>query len=429
VKGEGYTSRLSSQLDLEDELSKKTKPFEVPKSLLWEAWRRVKANKGAEGIDDQTIKQFESDLSKNLYRIWNRISSGSYFPPAVKAVEIPKKSGGIRVLGIPTVSDRVAQTAVTLVLELKLEPTFHEDSYGYRPGKSAHDALAITRERCWQYDWVLEYDIRGLFDHLNHDLLLKALRHHSKERWLLLLVERWLKAPMQSKDGSVLERSLGAPQGGPLSPLLANLFLHYALDHWLTRHHPTVPFCRYADDGILHCKTEAQALEMRERLSSRLKGCGLELHPEKTRIVYCKDANRRGKSEHIQFDFLGYTFRPRSMVNRECQLFTGFAPAMSRAAARSIRQKIRRWRLQGKCYLSLEDLAELSQRVVRGWIQYYCRFHGSAFSQIAMHLDSALIGWAMRKFKRLRGHKKRAYSWLRAKRRANPTLFPHWRYT
>ena len=426
MKGLGDTSRFSGQLDIEDELLKKTKPFEVPKSLLWEAWRRVKANKGAEGVDEQTIVLFESALSKNLYRIWNRVSSGSYFPPAVKAVEIPKKSGGVRVLGIPTVADRVAQTLVTLVLEPIVEPFFHEDSYGYRPGKSTYDAIGVTRKRCWKYDWVLEYDIRGLFDHINHDLLLKALRHHCKERWLLLLVERWLTAPMQDKDGNDLERLLGTPQGGPLSPLLANLFLHYALDHWLTRHHPTVPFCRYADDGILHCKTEAQAIEMREHLATRLKACGLEMHPVKTRIVYCKDANRTGKSEHIQFDFLGYTFRPRSMENRRGQLFTGFAPAMSRAAARSIRQKIRRWRLQGKCELCLEDLADYCRPIVRGWLQYYTRFYGSAFSDIASHLDRALVRWAMRKFKRFRGHKKRAYTWLRAKRRANPELFPHW---
>ena len=428
MRGLGYTGRHSGQLDLEDELLSKTKPFEVPKSLLWEAWRRVRSNKGAAGVDEQTIEMFESDLSKNLYRVWNRISSGSYFPPAVKAVEIPKKSGGLRVLGVPTVADRVAQTAVTLVLEPELESIFHEDSYGYRPGKSAHEAIAVTRQRCWKYDWVLEYDIKGLFDNINHELLLKALRHHCKEGWVLLLVERWLLAPMKDKDGNDLERSLGTPQGGPLSPLLANLFLHYALDHWLTRQHSTVPFSRYADDGILHCATQSEAIKMREHLRVRLAECGLEMHPVKTRIVYCKDANRSGDSDEIQFDFLGYTFRPRSMVNRQGQLFTGFAPALSRAAAKSMRQKIRRWRLQGKCEQSLVELAEYCGPTVRGWIQYYGRFHRSAFSQIASHLDSALVRWAMRKFKRLRGHKKRAYAWLRAKRRANPKLFPHWCY-
>lgn len=426
MKGSGYTSRIGSQLHLEDELLEETKPFVVPQSLLWEAWRRVKANSGAEGIDDQTIEMFESDASKQLYRIWNRISSGSYFPPAVKAVPIPKKSGGTRLLGVPTVADRVAQTAVTLVLEPILEPIFHENSYGYRPRKSAHDAIEVTRKRCWKYDWVLEYDIRGLFDNIDHDLLLKALRHHCDERWVELLVERWLTAPMQNKDGSRLERAVGTPQGGPLSPVLANLFLHYALDHWLSRHHPTVPFCRYADDGILHCNSEAEAIQMREHLAARLRECGLEMHPEKTRIVYCKDANRKGKADTIEFDFLGYTFRPRSVKNRQGRLFLSFSPAMSRVSAQSIRQRVRRWRLHSRSGWCLEDLAEYSNVVVKGWMHYYCRFHRSGFAPIARHIESVLARWAMRKYKRLRRHCGRAFRWLRAKQSEQPRLFAHW---
>ena len=424
----GYTRGFGSQLHLEDELLEQTKPFVVPQSLLWEAWRRVKANKGAEGIDDQTIEMFESDLCRNLYRIWNRISSGCYFPPAVKAVPIPKKSGGTRLLGVPTVADRVAQTVVTLVLEPRLEAIFHHDSYGYRPGKSAHDAIAVTRQRCWKFDWVLEYDIRGLFDNINHELLLKALRHHCDERWVLLLVERWLTAPMLGKDGMQQERSVGTPQGGPLSPVLANLFLHYALDHWLARHHPAVPFCRYADDGIFHCKSEAEAIQMREYLAARLNECGLEMHPEKTRIVYCKDANRRGKADAIQFDFLGYTFKPRSVLSRQGRLFLGFGPAISRASAKSLRQRVRHWRLHRRSGSSLEDLADFCGAVVRGWMNYYCRFYRSAFVTVARHLDSVLVRWAMWKYKRLRGHSKRAYLWLSATRRKYPELFPHWSF-
>jgi RNA-directed DNA polymerase len=428
VKGLGNTSRFGSQLDIEDELQEKTKPFNVAKSLLWESWRRVKANQGAEGIDEQTIEDFESDVSKQLYRIWNRVSSGSYFPPAVKAVPIPKKSGGVRLLGIPTVADRVAQTAVALVLEQSLEPLFDDDSYGYRPGKSAQDAIGITRQRCWQYDWVIEYDIKGLFDNINHDLLLKALRHHCTDRWILLLVDRWLTAPLQDKDGRQQPRTVGTPQGGPLSPVLANLFLHYALDHWLRRNHPSVPFCRYADDGILHCTTETEAKQMLMHLDARLRECGLELHPEKTRIVYCKDANRRGKSEHVQFDFLGYTFRPRTLKNRHGELFTSFAPAMSRSAAKSIRQKVRRWRLHSKSMHSLEALAEMINPTVRGWIGYFCRYHQWSFGRIERHLDIAIVRWAMRKYKRLRGHKKRTHAWLAAKRGTKPSLFAHWSY-
>jgi RNA-directed DNA polymerase len=226
-----------------------TKRFVIPKRLIWEAYRRVKANRGAAGVDAVSIEQFDENRNGNLYRIWNRLSSGSCFPPAVRAVPIPKKSGGERMLGVPTVSDRIAQTAVVLALEPELEKFFHPDSYGYRPGRSAHDALEVTRRRCWRRDWVLEYDIRGLFDNIDHELLLRAVRYHCKERWIVLHVERWLNAPIQRVDGTVMERTVGTPQGGPLSPLLANLVLHCALDYWLASHHPEIWFCRYADDG------------------------------------------------------------------------------------------------------------------------------------------------------------------------------------
>ncbi len=404
-----------------------TKPFNIPKVLVWEAYQRVKANRGAAGIDEQTIGDFDRDLGKNLYRIWNRMSSGSYFPPAVKAVPIPKKSGGERILGVPTVSDRIAQTVVTLVLEPILEPIFHDDSYGYRRGKSAHDAIAVTRKRCWKRDWVLEYDIRGLFDNIDHARLLKALRQHCDERWVLLLVERWLTAPMQGRDGKQTLRTVGTPQGGPLSPVLANLFLHYALDRWLAVHHRSVPFCRYADDGILHCKTEAEANRMREHLAVRLRECGLELHPEKTRVVYCKDSNRNGQHVNVQFDFLGYTFRPRFAESRAGARFTAFLPAMSRSAAKSIRQQVRGWRPSLRSEASLEELAHWYSPAIRGWIGYYCRFYRTAFVVIGKHLDAVLVRWAMRKFKRFRGHAKRARTWLAAERQRRPDLFPHWR--
>ncbi len=404
-----------------------TKPFDVPKVLVWEAYQRVKANRGAAGIDEQTIEDFDRDPGKNLYRIWNRMSSGSYFPPAVKAVPIPKKSGGERILGVPTVGDRIAQTVVTLVLEPILEPVFHDDSYGYRRGKSAHDAIAVTRKRCWKRDWVLEYDIRGLFDNIDHSLLLKALRHHCNERWILLVVERWLAAPMQGRDGEQTRRTVGTPQGGPLSPVLANLFLHYALDRWLSVNHRSVPFCRYADDGILHCKTEAEANRMRECLAVRLGECGLELHPEKTRVVYCKDSNRSGTHANVQFDFLGYTFRPRAAESRAGDRFTAFLPAMSRSAAKSIRQQVRRWRPSLRSDAALEELAEWYSPAIRGWIGYYCRFYRTAFGVICRHLDAVLVRWAMRKFKRFRGHAKRARTWLAAQRQRCPDLFPHWR--
>lgn len=403
-----------------------TKPFAIPKRLVWEAYQRVKANRGAAGVDAVSLAEFDRDRDRSLYRIWNRLSSGTYFPPAVKAVPIPKKSGGTRILGVPTVGDRIAQTTVVLVLEPLLERVFHADSYGYRPGKSAHDALAVTRQRCWQRDWVLEYDIRGLFDNIGHELLLKALRHHCGERWVLLHVERWLTAPMQGPDGQMSPRTVGTPQGGPLSPLLANLFLHYALDHWLARQHPGIPFCRYADDGILHCRSEVEAASLREQLAVRLAECGLELHPEKTRVVYCKDSRRTQAYENIQFDFLGYTFRPRRVVDRHGHIRTGFTPAVSTQAQTAMRQSLRERGLASRSDLSLEQIAGWLAPRVRGWMAYYCRFRGSEFQPVADYIDRLIVRWAMRKYKRLRGHTRRALAWLDRIKRRSPALFPHW---
>ncbi len=291
---------------------KTAKSFDVSKELVWQAYKLVKGNKGAAGVDEQSLVEFDADLSNNLYRIWNRMASGSYFPPPVKAVEIPKKSGGNRILGVPTVTDRIAQMVVKLRLEPKVEPYFHEDSYSYRPGKSAHQALEVTRQRCWRYDWVLEFDIRGLFDNIDHSLLMKAVRKHTDCKWSILYIERWLKAPMQMQNGRIIAREKGTPLGGVISPLLANLFLHYAFDKWMAAYFQKNPFCRYADDGLVHCHSLEEAQSMRERIDARFKECGLELHPDKTKIIYCKDNNRRGTHDHIQFDFLGYTFSAKT---------------------------------------------------------------------------------------------------------------------
>lgn len=403
------------------------KPFDIPKRLVWNAWRMVRANRGAAGVDEESLSTFEQDLKNNLYRLWNRMSSGSYFPPPVKEVLIPKKSGGQRPLGIPTVADRVAQAVVKLVLEPELEPHFHEDSYGYRPGKSAHQAIAVTRKRCWWHDWVLEFDIRGLFDNIDHQLLLKAVRHHTTCRWVMLYIERWLSAPVQQTDGALRPRTKGTPQGGVISPLLANLFLHYAFDHWMTRHFAGLPFCRYADDGLIHCRSLKQAQYVKGRLAQRLKECGLELHCDKTRIVYCKDLHRRQDYDHIQFDFLGYSFRPRRSYDRYGRTFTNFTPAMAPSASKALRQEVRSWKLQLKSDKSLEDLSRMFAPVVAGWIQYYCQFYASAFNAIARHINRALVRWAMRKFKKLRGHKSRAVEWVERIAQQRPHLFAHWR--
>lgn len=410
-----------------EERAKTAKPFDIPKRLVWNAWRLVRANAGAAGVDEESIDVFERDLKNNLYRIWNRMSSGSYLPPPVKEVLIPKKSGGQRPLGIPTVADRIAQTVVKLVFEPELEPHFHEDSYGYRPGKSAHQAIEVTRQRCWRHDWVLEFDIRGLFDNIDHGLLMKAVRHHSTCKWILLYIERWLTAPVKQENGELRHREKGTPQGGVVSPLLANLYLHYAFDRWMMRHYPRLPFCRYADDGLIHCRSLKQARYLKERLAQRLKECGLELHPDKTRIVYCKDIHRQQEYEHIQFDFLGYTFRPRRSKDRYGRLFTNFTPAIAPAAAKALRQEIRGWRLQLKSDKSIEDLSRMFSPVISGWVNYYCRFHPSAFYRVAKHINRALARWAMRKFKRLRGHQRRAREWVARFARQRPDLFAHWR--
>lgn len=404
----------------------RAKPFAISKRLVWKAWRLVRANRGAAGVDEESLGEFERNLKKNMYRIWNRMSSGSYFPPPVKEVLIPKKSGGQRSLGIPTVADRVAQMVVKLMLEPEVEPHFHEDSYGYRPGRSAHQAIAVTRQRCWWHNWVLEFDIRGLFDNIDHALLMKAMHHHTECKWILLYIERWLTAPVQQADGTLRPRTKGTPQGGVVSPLLANLFLHYAFDRWMAREFPSLPFCRYADDGLIHCRTLNQAQYVKRRLAQRLQDCGLELHPGKTRIVYCKDENRPGQYACIQFDFLGYTFRPRRSFDRKGLLFNNFTPAISRSATHALRQEIRSWHLQLKNDQELENLAQMFNPIISGWMQYYCRFYASAFQVVACHINRSIVRWAMRKYKKLRGHKYRAIRWVERTARQRPYLFAHW---
>jgi RNA-directed DNA polymerase len=404
----------------------KTKPYDIPKQTVWDAFQRVKANKGAAGVDEETIGEFEKDLKGNLYKIWNRMSSGSYFPPAVKAVEIAKKSGGVRILGIPTVSDRVAQMVVKMHFEPKVEPIFTADSYGYRPRKSAIDALRITRERCWRYDWVIELDIRKLFDRIDHELLMKAVGKHTDSAWEILYIERWLKAPFQMQNGSKVERTMGTPQGGVVSPVLANLFMHYAFDEWMRREHPNNPWARYADDAVIHCRTQKEAKSLLIDLGERFKQCKLELNTEKTRIVYCKDDDRKGNYPLTSFDFLGYTFRPRRSKNRWGKCFINFSPAVSNAASKAMRQTIRGWRMQLKSDVGIDDLSRMFNPVVRGWINYYGCFYKSQLYSVLRHMNRALMYWARRKYKKLAVHKRRASSWLGRLARNRPELFAHW---
>ncbi len=403
---------------------RKVKSFEISKRLVFEAWERVRANGGAPGVDAVSTTEFDSEMRDNLYKLWNRMSSGCYMPGAVRAVEIPKDHGtGVRTLGVPNTVDRVAQTAAAMLLEEKLEPIFHPDSYGYRRGRSAHDAVAVARKRCWEQ---LDCDIRAFFDSVPHDLLLKAVAHHTDERWVLLYIERWLTAPMKMLDGTVVAREKGTPQGSPISPLLANLFMHYAFDRWMAREHPGCPFERYADDIVVHCDTEQRARDLVADIAERLGTLGLELHPVKTKIVFCEDAKRQGEAEHSSFDFLGYTFRARRAFGRR-GFFVNFSPAMSTSARKAVSRRIRTWHLNRRSDADLSSLAEEVNPQVRGWINYYGAFYRSALYPLARRIDEHLVRWAMRKFKRLRGRPDRARAWLHDVKRRMPALFAHWR--
>jgi group II intron reverse transcriptase/maturase len=407
--------------------SSEGKPFEISKQEVWEAYRQVKANKGAAGVDGVTIEEFESDLKNNLYRIWNRMSSGSYFPPPVKAVEIPKShGGGTRVLGVPTVADRIAQTVVSRRLEAKVEPIFHPDSYGYRPRRSALDAVGACRQRCWDFNWVIDLDVEKFFDSVDHALMVKAVQVHTDVPWVVLYVKRWLVAPLQLPDGTLQRRDRGTPQGSAVSPVLANLFMHYAFDAWMAREHPGVPFERYADDAVVHCVNRGQAERLVEAIADRMGQVGLRLHPDKTKIVYCKDANRRATYEHTAFTFLGYTFRARGARNeRESKTFTSFAPAISKEALKKISGTVRRWRLDRKTGQTLADLARWINPIVRGWMQYYGRFNRSALYPFLQRINAYLMRFLRHKFKRVRSFKKAKAGWKRIIAQY-PKAFAHW---
>ena len=361
AKGSRHPACPDSQPRVREEPSSPAKPFNISKWVVWEAYTRVKANHGAAGVDAESVEMFEQDLKSNLYRIWNRMSSGTYFPPPVRSVGIPKKDGSERRLGIPTVADRIAQTVVKMYLEPEVESQFHSDSYGYRPRKSAIDALRTARQRCWRYDWVIDLDIRGFFDKLDHALVMRAVRKYTRCRCI-----------------------------------------------------------------VAHCRTEMQAQQVLSHIKRRLAQCRLEVHPEKTRIVYCKDDDRPGQCPTEQFTFLGYTFRARRSKNRWGKYFINFSPAVSNAAATRMRQTMRRWHLPRRSDKAIDDLARMWNPVLRGWIQHYGRFYKSALYTVFRHFNGLLVRWAMRKYKRLRRHRRRASYWLGGLARREPRLFAHW---
>jgi RNA-directed DNA polymerase len=410
------------------ELKSSGRSFDISKAEVWEAWEKVKANKGAPGVDGCSIGDFEADLKNQLYKIWNRMSSGSYFPPPVRAVEIPKAhGGGTRTLGVPTVADRVAQTVVARRLEGKVEAIFHPDSYGYRPGRSPLDAVEACRRRCWRADWVIDLDIEKFFDSVPKDLVVKAVEANTDLPWVVLYVKRWLQAPVQNPDGSMLKRDRGTPQGSSVSPVLANLFLHYAFDAWLAREFPGVAFERYVDDAVVHCVSEVQARTVLAAIAERMKRVGLRLHPDKTKIVYCQDGKRRASYEHTEFTFLGFTFRQRRMRDKNGKQFSSFNPTISKQALKKISAEVRSWRLHHRTGLDFVEVARRINPIVRGWMQYYGAFYRSALHPLLSRINAYLVRWIRKKYKRLRAKKKALRCWRGIVQRF-PRMFAHWEW-
>lgn len=407
-----------------------TKPIPVSKRMVWEAYKKVKANQGAAGVDGENLKSFEEHLADNLYKVWNRLASGTYFPPPVKEVEIPKADGKTRKLGIPTVGDRIAQMVVKDYLEPRMEAIFHENSFGYRPNRKAHDALTKARRNCWLYNWVIDLDIKGFFDNIDHEKLLLAVGRHVEEKWVMMYIKRWLTAPVQNKEGVLIaKQGKGTPQGGVISPLLANLFLHYAFDQWISKKSGEMPFERYADDIIIHCTTQQQAEHVLEELKQRMKDCGLELHPEKTKIVYCKDHKRKGEFENVKFDFLGYTFKPRpSKVMKDGFMFLGFDLSISVKAGKRILETIRHSQFHRWTGNTIEGIAAEFNPKLRGWINYYGKFRPSGMSFFIFAFHKRLIKWMQNKYKNFQYNIGKAYGMLMRIQKNNPTLFETWKH-
>lgn len=382
----------------------KTKSFAISKRMVYDSYLKVCSKGGAAGVDKQSIENFNAKISKNLYKVWNRMASGSYFPPNVRRVEIPKKSGGTRPLGIPTVGDRIAQGVVKDWLEPILEPIFHESSYGYRPNRSTHNALKACDTNCQQNSWVIDVDIKGFFDNINHDWMMQMVKYHTKEKWVLLYVERWLRASVEQADGQIITREKGTPQGGVISPLLANLYLHHAFDLWMKKYHSNVPFERYADDIVIHCQSKEQAEALLNELHARIAKFMLSLHPEKTKIVYCYNDRRKSQAEenNRSFVFLSYSFQPRSFTKKAGDVIKRgvmFTAAICDAAKKHIREQIRKYFNPMWTNLSLEDFAKTLNPRVRGWMNYYCLYNRNLTNKVIAYINHLTQKWIGLKYK------------------------------
>lgn len=408
-----------------------TQPIE--KRQVWEAFKRVRSKGGAPGVDGVTIETVEGQPRKYLYPVWNRMASGSYFPKPVREVLIPKQDGTKRPLGIPTVCDRVAQMVITQELLEIAEPHFSENSFGYRPGRGALEAVGQCRMNCMRNNWVIDLDIKGFFDAIDHELMMRAVRRFTTRKHILLYVERWLKAPVVKEDGRIEQKQgKGTPQGGVISPLLANMFLHFAFDRWLEENYPNIPYERYADDIIVHCKTYGQARNILRAIRHRLFQCRLEVHPEKTKIVYCKRNQKRHPSVQgmiVSFTFLGYEFKPRWVRNKYGKYQLAFLPGVSAKAKQYILSEIRRMKLHRWVSATIEDIAEHLSPKLRGWINYFGKYRPSELRIVFHLLNLRLYKWVRKKYKRYKRKKsEQVWKWLKGVYSHNPELFPHWAF-
>jgi len=408
-----------------------TKSIPISRQMVWKAYQKVRSNQGSAGVDAISMQEFDANRSKYLYKLWNRMASGSYFPPPVKEVAIPKKDGSVRKLGVPTISDRVGQMVVKMFIEPRLEAVFSPSSYGYRPGKNAHQAIARVRENCWKQDWVIDLDIKGFFDNIDHNKLMLAVEKHVSENWVLLYIKRWLEAPVFTTSGNLIaKQGKGTPQGGVISPLLANLFLHYAFDKWLEKTDSSVKFSRYADDVIIHCKSKVHAEQILELVHQRMESVRLELHPKKTKIVYCRDYRRKEKYPIVKFDFLGYSFQPRSAFSKKTKkLFIGYDCAISISSRKQIADKLEALNVNKLTFKSIVGVAQYLNPMIRGWINYYGKFKMYELTKVFRLLSRRLVWWARKRYKRYKTSIRKAYNWLTNVRKQYPTLFYHWNFS